>query len=136
MKLIAVLRNPVERAYSNHLYWRREGKETESDFSTVVDRELEQLRRHGSDAYFERGMYGQQLQRYYDLFPREQIRVYLYEDLSDSAQQMLRDIYSFLGVSSEFEPDLSRNYNASVVPGSGLKHVMYTLLMQIGRAHV
>jgi hypothetical protein len=58
------------------------------------------------------------LRRYFDLFPAEQIRVWLYEDLRANAAAVVRDVFRFLGVDDAFTPDTSLAHNRSGVPRS------------------
>ncbi len=65
------------------------------------------------------GFYHAHLRRYYERFGRDQIRVYLYEDLKADAAGVMRDLYGFLGVDEEFAPDTSLKYNRAGVPRNG-----------------
>ena len=67
---------------------------------------------------------------FYAVFDREQIRVYLYEDLQRDAARVLRDMYAFVGASPDFTPDLARRYNPSGVPKSGLLFRFYRMLAE------
>ncbi len=120
MKMIVVLRNPIERAYSNYTYARQKGHEEIEDFSTALDREEERIN-NGWGAlwhYKQKGFYSQQLKRYYELFNESQLKVFLYDDLIHSPQKVVHDIYQFLSVDCDFEPDFSTKYNPSGVPTS------------------
>lgn len=118
MKLIAILRNPIERAFSHHRQLTRNGRERITDFSRALD--VEEMRVSDGwwpDFHYRRiGLYSQQLQRYFDLFGREQIRVYLYEDFCVDPAGLLRDVFRFLDVEDSFIPQANIRYNASGVP--------------------
>ncbi|HXV96254.1 MAG TPA: sulfotransferase, partial [Gaiellaceae bacterium] len=75
VKLVAVLRNPVERAFSDYLMYVRDGDER-LGFAAALD-EQEARRRAGSQTgyYLETGFYGRQLRPYFEAFPRERIQV-------------------------------------------------------------
>jgi hypothetical protein len=60
------------------------------------------------------------LRRYYSRFPSEQIMVILFDDLIASPQQVLRAIFRFLGVDSEFFADTSIRHNTGVAPRSNV----------------
>lgn len=117
-RLIAVLRNPADRAYSAFLHTVRSGREPLSDFARALGEEEERIREnwHPVFHYKRRGFYYEQLKRYFDLFGRDRIGVYLYEDLGEDPRGVLRDIFGFLGVDENFVPDTSVEYNASGVP--------------------
>lgn len=118
MKIMAILRDPVERAYSNFVYMRAERREEIESFDAALDAEAERRRAHWISWFFyqRRGMYGEQLKPYYSLFAREQIRVWLYEDLVRDPARLLREMFAFLGVDDSFRPDLSRKHNVTRIP--------------------
>lgn len=123
MKLIAVLRNPVERAYSNFLHMVRDGREPHRDFARALDAEAGRIRDnwHLLWHYRQVGFYAAQLKPYFALFGRERVKVYLHEDLT-RADWLVRDIFEFLGVDDGFMPDLSERLNVSGVPRSRMLH--------------
>lgn len=123
-KLIAVLRNPVERAYSSFLHKRRDGREPFDDFVQALDAEDERMREGWAYGwrYTRVGFYYGQLKRYFDAFAPGQIRVYLYEDLMDDPVGLMWDIYGFLGVDDTFIPDMSRRHNVSGIPKNRFVH--------------
>ena len=124
VKLIAILRNPVERAYSQFLHHARENFESCLDFSEALQQEKNRMRDQWWWGYFYQdiGFYHPQLKRYMDLFNKEQIRVYLYEDLRDNCRELLRDIFSFIEVNEQFIPDMSTRYNVTGIPKNRLLH--------------
>ncbi len=116
MKLIAILRQPVERAYSNFLHAKNYLKiEPYDDFAQAIRAEEERWQQQwGHPWYYKRkGFYFQLLKPYFDIFPRDQIRVYLMDDLKADARGLLQDIFRFLEVDDSFEPDFARRYNVS-----------------------
>jgi sulfotransferase family protein len=117
-KLIAVLRNPVERAYSAFLYLRLRDQEPLSEFSQAL--QAEQIRKSNNWDwwwyYKDIGFYYVQLKRYFDTFGQDQIRVYLYEDLKAEPLRVVQSVFRFVGVDNKFVPDFSRRYNPSGVP--------------------
>lgn len=98
-RLVAVLRDPVERAWSDYLMYRRDGLEPEEDFGRALDHQDER-RRRGSPTgwYVESGFYGRQLARYYDAFSADQISVHLFEDLVRDPDGTMAAVTTFLGV--------------------------------------
>jgi hypothetical protein len=124
VKLIAVLRDPVDRAYSSFLHLRREGKEPLRDFHEAIDAEEFRMRANWNPLFYYTsvGLYGTQLGRYLQHFSREQVRVYLYEDFSANPLGIMRDIFGYLGVDERVTPDVSTKYNVSVLPRSRRLH--------------
>jgi hypothetical protein len=99
-KLIAVIRDPVERAYSNWTHLWCDGLETERTFLTACAREP--YRAVAGYApfwrYLELGKYGSQLQHLFQVFPREQVHVVRYRAIVDEPAKTLDAIADFLGV--------------------------------------
>ncbi|MDJ0705405.1 MAG: sulfotransferase [Leptolyngbyaceae cyanobacterium MO_188.B28] len=114
-KLIAILRDPVERAYSNFLHASQEGLEPLSDFSEAMLAEPERILNNWSPRwhYKQKGFYYVQLKRYFDQFDHSQIKVYLYDDFKENPLAVLKDIFTFLGVDNTFVPDTSKKHNIS-----------------------
>jgi hypothetical protein len=113
-RLVAVLRQPADRAWSHFSMLRRDGFEPCSTLEeAIADEPRRRAENWSTGRHFERGLYAQQLQRFYDPFPRERIRVYLYDDLIADPGALFRDLFRFLGVEPGFEPDMSRRPNAS-----------------------
>lgn len=113
-KLIFVLRNPVDRAFSAYCYQRRDGCESLS-FQAAIAREdfrFQNCWRPGW-LYVRSGFYYEQLKRYFDFFPAENIRIYRYEQLSKNPLSLCQDIFGFLGVNYEFEPNVVERKNVS-----------------------
>lgn len=126
-RIIAVLRNPVERAYSDFLHSVRDGNETVTDFREALAREPERIHADWSmGRYVDRGFYHAQLERYFNRFEPDRIRVYLYEDLKADASGVMKDMFQFLGVDETFEPNMSVRPNVSGVPRSRVLHALFT----------
>ena len=117
-RLIAILRNPVEQAFSHFLYATKQAIETEPDFTRALEKEEERLAAGWQPlfGYSRFPRYGEQLRRYFDIFPKEQILVKTYEDYQNTPQNVLRDIFAFIGADPSFQPDMSRKLNAGGVP--------------------
>jgi hypothetical protein len=112
VKLIALLRDPVERAYSHYQHEVARGFEDLS-FDEALEQEPRRLagevERMRSDpsynsfafqhhSYLSRGLYAEQLEVWYGLFPKEQILVLRSEDLFSDPERIYRDVLRFLGV--------------------------------------
>ena len=123
-RLIIILRNPVDRAYANFLHLIRDDREPFSNFDQALF--AEQRRINSNWEWFwhykQIGYYSQQIQRYYDLFNRDQIAIYLYEDLQDSPLDLLQNIFKFLEVDYSFVPDFDLRPNKSGMPKNKILH--------------
>ena len=125
-KLIAVLRDPVERAFSSYMHLVRDGYETLS-FAEGLKAEANRIKEKWQPLWYykQRSFYHEQLQRYFNLFKPEQIRIYLYEDLAADSTAVVQDIARFLEVNDSFTPDLTRK-NVSGIPKSRWLQNLFT----------
>jgi hypothetical protein len=115
-RLIAILRNPVERAISSFRLEVLHGFEPLTDFATALAQEESRIQNNWSYVwqYSRRGQYYTQLKLYYDLFPAEQIKIYLYEDLKRNAIGLIKDVFRFIGVDDEaISIDVSVRHNST-----------------------
>jgi hypothetical protein len=106
VQLVFMFRDPVERAFSN--YWQ-EVKEgwTLPGFADLVRQRHPALKR-----YLYVSSYHLHLERYLRFFPRQQLSVYLYDDLLSNPAGLVRQVYRFIGVDEGFTPpNLGRTYN-------------------------
>jgi hypothetical protein len=112
-KLLVNLRDPVERAYSQFQMSRREGEEELESFADAVeaeDRRLDPERARaqadprynswpiGCWSYLMRSRYAEQLERWFELFERDQFHFVTLEDLSSDPQGTLDRVHEFLGL--------------------------------------
>ena len=116
-KFIAILRDPAERAYS-HFNMRlnklsHKVGEPITNFAEVLKAEDQRIKDGWACGwhYKKRGFYYEQLKRYYELFGRNRIRVFLYEDLRSDPPKVLQEIFRFLGVDESFVPDFEKVHN-------------------------
>lgn len=106
-KFLALLRNPVERAYSQYQMNVRRGVETLS-FEAAVDQERERLSANDDPAsldwrrysYLARGAYAEQLERWWRLFPREQFLILKSEEFYEDPGATFDQTLAFLGLRS------------------------------------
>ena len=108
VKLIANLRNPAERAFSGFLMRTRRGERVGSP-----EKELS-----AESSHVREGFYYRRMKRFYDAFPREQIKVYVFEEFKRDPGHVMRDLHGFIGVDPGFEPDTAPRYNPANLPRS------------------
>jgi len=95
VKIIAILRHPVERAFSHYQMFLSNGIENNYNFDDVIRSNNERL---VNNEYIWNGMYCKHLKVYFDLFEKDQIKVYLYDDLKKNPKGVVEDMLLFLGV--------------------------------------
>ena len=109
VKLIFLLRDPVERAYSHYYHALQAGRAIYS---------FEEAIQYGRRFYVTRGLYREQMERYLEVFDQDQITVLLFEDFIQNMQERVDDLCEWLGLSGRLELsalDTTRK-NASLVP--------------------
>jgi hypothetical protein len=118
VRLIAILRNPVEQAYSHYLYARKEMIEPLADFLAALDAQRARSDAHWQPLfqYIDFARYNVQLRRYFEQFQRDQLRIFLYEDFDADPLAVTQDIFRFIGVDATFAPDVSLRPNPGGIP--------------------
>ena len=127
VRIVAILRNPADRAFSAYAMYRRDGLEPASTLAAALADEPRRIRENWAYGIHRRyGYYGAQLAEYYGLFPPERIRCYLYEDFSTDPQAMLADLFGFLGIDADFVPDMTSRPNRSGMIRNPLLRFIWT----------
>jgi hypothetical protein len=115
VRLVAVVRNPVERVQARYIARRRDGLEPAQDLASalVADR----LGRRDPDdtagTYLASGFVSGVLRAYSEMFGADQLQVHLFEDLRDDPSEVMRRVFDFIGVDPHAAVDLSAHHNRS-----------------------
>jgi hypothetical protein len=120
IKLIAVVRDPVDRAYSNWMHLWSDGLEPVSDFETAFNRQEERVRAGYAPfwRYRDLGLYAEQLQHLYRYVARDRVLVLRYRQLVDRPGETLDLVCAFLGISPGHVASVPRdNARPYVEPG-------------------
>lgn len=133
IRLIAILRNPVERAYSSYLNSLRLGIEPVQKFENVIELEKGRIQ-DGWDMrfhYLSKGFFYQQLSRYYQLFDPSQIKVILFEDLIVHPQLVTKEIFTFLHIDDMIEFDNFQKFNKSGLANNKILGKSFNILRKM-----
>ncbi|QXJ23770.1 sulfotransferase [Actinomadura graeca] len=133
VRLITILRDPVERAHSNWTHLWSAGLEPISDVVRACAAEERRIE-DGWAAfwhYVRLGRYGEQLQHLLTLFPREQVLVFRYRDLLERPAEALDRICSFLGVETGVLTELPRE-NVTAHPDLNARHRILARTLRLG----
>jgi hypothetical protein len=124
VKIIAILRDPIERAYSNFLHHIRDELEFCTEFVQALQEEESRMLNNWwwGFHYVHAGLYYNQIKRYTDRFDSEKIKVYLYEDWVIDSTKTLQNILQFLDVEQSFVPDMSVRQNVTGIPKNRMLH--------------
>ena len=122
-RIICGLREPVDRAYSDYLmYLRARGRRLDPARDLTTSSDWARPDSH----WMQISRYHEALSRYFDLFPREQIHVFLFEDFRSDALGCVREIYRSVGVYPGFVPDLDTPHNIGGMPSSRTLEKVFT----------
>jgi len=123
VKLVAILRDPVQRAFSHYERSFQFGAEPELTFEKAVAlEELDAPDFTGTRHYVRMGFYGRQIERYLRLFPREQILILEFRRFVKSPLESVHEVCRFLGADDTFPFDVSKRENATAAPRSRVVH--------------
>jgi Sulfotransferase domain len=123
-RIVAVVREPASFLHSLHMQLLQNHVETETDLWRTI--EMEEQRREGKNLprysprpqallYSERVKYVEQLRRYHDRFPREQVLTLIYDEFRDDNEATVRKVLRFLGADDTLElPALEVNRSVRV----------------------
>lgn len=110
VRLIASLRNPVDRMYSEYQMAMRMRSEKERVPLTMDN----------VSSWFEAGLYGKHLKNYYDIFDPQQMQILIFEEWIKDPLTMLGALFKFINVQEEFVPNMKILYNKGGTPKNEL----------------
>ena len=107
-KIVIILRDPAERAFSQYLQYAANGLVKHS-FREQIERSARNTSRVFDPLYpfLEYGLYYRQVKAYLEVFPRANIRIYWYEEAWSDPLAFLKEVFRHLNVDSEFVPNVS-----------------------------
>jgi len=118
IKLICILRNPVDRAYSHYWHNVRDGLEDLS-FKEAVDREKERIKEsdynYRAYSYISRGFYYDQIRHFLDYFDITQIHFIIFEELIKHPAEIIEKTLEYLNVDTSFIPKMDHVNQASAL---------------------
>jgi hypothetical protein len=121
IKIIAMLRNPVEKAFSQYMHLVREGRESLSFYDALMIEEQRRARGWNDMwRYAESSLYAQRLKKYIDVFGISNVKVILSEEFFTNQSEVMKDLIGFFGISENVHIDTSRIYNKTGYPKSEL----------------
>ena len=134
-KLIAIIRDPVERAHSNWTHLWSAGLEPIGDFVQACADEERRIAAGWASFWHYTGLgrYGEQLEHIFSLFPREQVYVIRYRQLVDEPAATLDGIFGFLGVDHGIITEVPRQ-NVTAHPEPTLAHRAVGQVLRAGSA--
>jgi len=116
-KILIQLRNPVDRAIS-HYQWEKMGGKEPLSFKEAIKKEKERIEQGYpfSYHYVHVGLYYEQVKRFIDTFGGKNVKITIFEELIKNPKKVLKEIYEFLEVDTNFVPNEIPHYNISKNP--------------------
>jgi hypothetical protein len=115
-----MLRDPADRLFTLYLLnlWREPGISFRAWFHGILEAP------HLFPSIVGAGRYATHLERWGKIWPRERMRIYLYDDYRTDPRAVLRDLLGFLEVQADYPIDLSRRHNETTVPRFRYLHAL------------
>ncbi|MCI5127084.1 MAG: sulfotransferase [Candidatus Electrothrix sp. AUS3] len=112
VKIIVLLRNSVEKAYSQYMHLVRE----QLEFMTFYDALMEEEKRSNAGwsdiwLYAESSLYSEKIKDYISVFGKENVKIILFDDLIKQTDEVMVELFSFLSVDTTYKCDTRRVYN-------------------------
>jgi hypothetical protein len=127
-KIIIMLRNPIERAFSHYLMDYRLGLISDS-FENVLAKKSKHKNAHlFYQQYIEVSKYSRQIQRYLDFFEKDNILFIDYEDFKKNVSKTVFHVYSFLNISTGFTADINTKHNTFIMPKNKVIRLIYSFV--------
>lgn len=122
VKIVASLRNPVDRAYSHYLniISKRKNQQKHETFEEMIT---------NYSRITHEGFYYQMLKRYYDNFPKEQIHVLIYEEILENPEKNLKTLYDFISVNPLLNSQVIRHKINSAAIKNGRSKLGYYIYL-------
>ncbi len=131
-KLVILLRNPIDRAYSSYLMEVNNG-DIHFPFSEVIqmvkDKKIDEENKEWFRIFIEMGLYAQHMETIYAHFPKEQVKVFIYEDFKQDATKVCSELFEWLGVDPSFKPNVAKHYNVTLKRKSTLYAAVISKLL-------
>lgn len=127
-KIIIILRNPIDRAFSHYLMDYRLGLVSES-FEDIINKKSKHKNAHlFYQQYIQVSEYAPQIKRYLNVFKRQNILFIDYEDFKNDVAEVVNNVYLFLGVNDDFQPNLNKKHNTYTLPKNGIIRYIYSFV--------
>jgi hypothetical protein len=104
VKISAMLRNPIERAYSGYCMQLRRG-----NVDNNIEKYLNPKKKRPNTDFLKQGKYYEHLKRYMQVFDNNKVKVFIYSDLIKDTRQFLKNVYEFIEVEDYYPSDIIDN---------------------------
>ena len=116
VKIIAILRDPASRAFSDYQMHFRKGNEKQ-DFARLINPD---------NRFIKSGFYYSELIPYFKVFKHEQIKIFMFADLVKDPNNFMRDFFEFIQVNPKFAPDIGKKGREGGLPQNQTLNIILT----------
>ncbi len=127
-KIIIMLRNPIERAFSHFLMDYRLGLIRDSFENVIANKSKHKNAHLFYQQYIEVSKYTTQIQRYLDFFEKDSILFIDYDDFKKNVSETVDKVYNFLNISTDFAANINTKYNAFTMPKNKIIRFIYSFV--------
>jgi hypothetical protein len=114
VKIVVVLRNPVEKAYSQYMHMVRDQRETMGFYDALLaENERKEKGWGGIWSYSGSSLYADGIEKYHSVFGKDNVKIILFEDMVDNTNTVVSELFSYLDVDSAIKSKTSTIYNRS-----------------------
>ena len=113
-KIIILLRDPVQRAYSNYLLRISSGKTY--SFSDSIKQALEAKNDFYKGVIIKGGFYAEQIKRYLDEFGSDRIKIIIFEEFIKEPRRIVKEVLEFLEINEETPKEIKLTHNILTKP--------------------
>jgi len=133
-RIIIIMRDPIERAYSEYLFLSGTGSEKKS-FNDIIRNATKTLN-YSSRGVIETGLYYEQVKRYLDVFNSKKVKILFFEEFIQDTLNSVKEVLEFLGIQNAEPKSVNEIHNPFIMPRgkltSGLVH--NPVLRKLGKA--
>ncbi|NRB59550.1 MAG: sulfotransferase [Winogradskyella sp.] len=130
-KILIILRNPIERTFSHYLMNLKGGIEKDSNALRAFKRDEKIIRKVWGDGkvllYKELGLYSRQVQSYFEIFGKENVKVMIYEEFFHDTDIGLSKILAFLDLPNNYTFNTETIHNTFSVPKNDFAKLLIRL---------
>ena len=127
-KIIIMLRNLVDRAFSHYLMDYRLGLISSTLEEVIESKSYNKKSKLFYQQYIELGLYFKQVKRYLEIFGSENVHIILYQDFKNDIEVVMKKVYHFLEVDSKFEQKVEKKYNTFSIPKNNFIRIVYSFV--------
>jgi len=116
-KIIILLRDPIERAFSAYLMHKSKGV-TKKSFHEIISEGNKRKPGNSNEfrVYLLHGLYNKQVKKYYDVFGPNRVKVWIFEEFVKNHELIVREVLDFLGIDSNIPKNIGKTYNEYGAP--------------------